>query len=105
MLTGDAKPVFPSLDPSCFILDLEGAGFLVIRGFAMINGVSFTDGKHRVTGRILPDGRWELQPGEGGTGGFLLSSAGPSWLLWDWNSCPIQSGVLPLLTSWVSWRS
>lgn len=34
-----------------------------IRGFAMGNGVSFSDGKRRVTGRILADGRWEIREG------------------------------------------
>lgn len=34
-----------------------------IRGFAMMNGVSFTDGKRRVTGRILADGNWEIREG------------------------------------------
>lgn len=36
---------------------------MVIRGFAMVNGVSFTDGKHRVTGRILSDGAWDIRMG------------------------------------------
>jgi len=67
---------------------------LVIRGFAMINGVSFTDGKHRVTGRILPDGRWELQPGG----------------RWYWRFSPVQRWAILVvvgleLLSYTKWGS
>ena len=35
----------------------------MIRGFAMVDGVSFSNGKHRVTGRIKKDGSWEIIEG------------------------------------------
>jgi hypothetical protein len=36
---------------------------LHIRGFAMTDGVSFTNGKHRYTGRCLSNGENDIQPG------------------------------------------
>jgi hypothetical protein len=36
---------------------------LIIRGFAMVDGVSFSNGKRRVTGRIREDGSWQIVEG------------------------------------------